>query len=351
MSILQDGEIVLYGFVGENYFEQGFTSLDVLSALAEIGRDTDVTARVNSGGGYVHEGLAIYNALSAHKGQVTVQVDSIVASSASLLAMAGDRIVMKAGALMMIHDPAGITFGTAEDHEKTRIALDKMGDAFAGIYAERSGKDAEDVRAAMKDELWLTADEAVAEGYADEAEAAKAKPASAFDYRLYAHAPKRLVAMAKSKNWSLPATMHAAAAAPPRQPKEPTMTDKNKADEPAAEIEKARADAGKAAQARIKAIMTSDHAKGHEGQAEYLAYDTEIAAEAAIAILAKATKAPASDADEPGTGDATPEADPEAYASERAEASRLARPEARRTPQAVADAGWAKARARLSLGK
>lgn len=342
MTVLQDGELVLYGFVGETYFEQGFTSQDVLTALAEIGRETDVTVRMNSGGGYVHEGLAIYNALVAHKGEVTVQVDSIVASSASLIAMAGDRIIMKAGSLMMIHDPAGITFGTAEDHEKTRIALDKMGDAFAGIYAERSGKDAAEVRASMKDELWLGADEAVAEGYADEAETAKAKPAAAFDYRMYAHAPQRLTAMAKTKKWSLPASMNAASAAPTRQHKESAMTDKTKADDTTADLDKAKSEGAKAAQARIRAIMSSDAAKGNADQAEYLAYETEMTAEDALAILAKAPKAAA------GTDDVDPKADPEAYAADRAKASGLATPGKAATAAEASRAGWSKAAARIN---
>lgn len=340
MTVLQDGELVLYGFVGETYFEQGFTSQDVLTALAEIGRDTDVIVRMNSGGGYVHEGLAIYNALVAHKGQVTVQVDSIVASSASLIAMAGDRIVMKAGSLMMIHDPAGITFGTAEDHEKTRIALDKMGDAFAGIYAERSGKDAAEVRASMKDELWLGADEAVAEGYADEAEAAKAKPAAAFDYRMYAHAPKRLVASARAKNWSHPATIERADPAHATARSEESMSKEPDLDAVKAE---ATASGAKAAHARIKAIMSSDAAKGNANQAEYLAYETDMTAEAALAILAKAPKAA-----EAGADDVDSKANPEAYAADRAKASGLAAPGKAATAAEASRAGWSKAAARIN---
>jgi len=320
MPVLQDGELVLYGFVGETYFEQGFTSLDVLDALAEVGSDADITVRMNSGGGYVHEGLAIYNALAAHKGEVTVQIDSIVASSASLIAMAGDRIVMKAGSLIMIHEPSGITFGTAEDHDRTRVALDKMGDAFAGIYADRSGKDAADVRASMKEEIWLGADEAVAEGYADEAETAKAKPVAAFDYRMYAHAPKKLVATARAKNWSLPASMNAASAATTRQQKESSMTDKPKADDPSADLDKARAEAGKAAVASFKArrtaVMSMDAAKGREALADVL-IETDMAEDAIKVALEAAPKAVAP---------TDPEPDAESYAADRAKASGLAAP-------------------------
>lgn len=326
MPVLQNGELILYGFVGDSYWEQGFTSQEVLSALAELGREADVTVRMNSGGGYVHEGLAIYNALAAHRGKVTVQVESIVASSASLIAMAGDSIVMKAGSLLMIHDPAGITYGTAEDHEKTRISLDKMGDTFASIYAERSGKDAGEVREAMKGELWLTADEAVSEGYADEAEGAKAKPASAFDYRLYAHAPKRLVAMARAKNWSLPATA-AASAAPTAQQKEKSMGDQPKADDKPADLDKIRAEAAeqavKADRDRRGAILALDEAKGRETLAEHL-YLTGATAEQAKATLALA---PAGKADEEQVED---------YAGRRSRASGLAQPGGQSQPKARA---------------
>lgn len=326
MPVLQDGELVLYGFVGDSYWEQGFTSLEVVSALAELGRDADITVRMNSGGGYVHEGLAIYNALAAHRGKVTVQVESIVASSASLIAMAGDSIVMKAGSLLMIHDPSGITYGTAEDHEKTRISLDKMGDTFASIYAERSGKDADAVREAMKGELWLTADEAVAEGYADEAESAKAKPASAFDYRLYAHAPKRLVAMARAKNWSLQAAA-AASAAPTAQTKEKSMSAQPKADDQPADLDKIRNEAAERAvaadRARRSAIMALDEAKGREALAEHL-YLTGATVDAAKAALAVAPSAKTSDDK------------PDDYAERRSLAAGLAQPGGQPQPKARA---------------
>jgi ATP-dependent protease ClpP protease subunit len=322
MSVLQNGELVLYGFVGDNYWDEGFTANEVLEALAEVGRDTDVTVRVNSGGGYVTDGLAIYNALSAHKGHVTVQVDAIAASSASIIAMAGDTIRMRAGSLMMIHDPSGITYGTADDHAKAKEALDKMATQMASIYAERAGKDLNEVRETMKEELWLTADEAVAEGYADEADSAKAKAVAAFDFSIFAHAPQRLTALSKRKNWSLSeASARAAATArQPRQPKEASMTEKTPAAAPPADNPGAVAEAVKATQARIKAIMTAEAAKGREGLAEHFAYETEMTAEAAIAALAKAPTAAAKP-----EGQQESES-PEAYAARRTAAAGLAAP-------------------------
>ncbi|MBB4042022.1 ATP-dependent protease ClpP protease subunit [Microvirga flocculans] len=326
MSVLQNGELVLYGFVGENFWDVGFTAKEVVEALAEHGRDNDITVRINSGGGYVDDGVAIYNALAAHKGKVTVQVDSIAASSASLIAMAGDTIIMLDGSLMMIHDPSGITYGTADDHEKTGSILEKMASNMASIYAERSGNPVEDVRQAMKDELWLTADEAVEQGYADESQSAKAKAVAAFDFRVFANAPQRLTAMSKRKNWSLAeASARAAATArQPRQPREPLMTDKTTAAAPSAEIEGAKAEGAKAAQARIKAIMTADAAKGREKLAEHFAYETEMTAEAAIAALAVAPTAAAAPSEEQEPQ--RPSDSPEAYAARRTASAGLAAP-------------------------
>lgn len=245
MTVYENGELVLYGFVGEDYWDEGFTAREVISALAEHGRDNDLTVRLNSGGGYTHEGMSIYNALKAHAGNVRIEVDGVALSSASLLAMAGDEIVMKAGSLMMIHDPSGITIGNADDHEKSREMLDKVGDSMASIYAQRSGKEVADVRASMKDEIWLTAEEAVEQGYATEAESAKAKAVAAFDYRIYAHAPQKLKTLASKKHWSLEEAMSraAAAASPTGHQQEQSMTDKPQADASTADLDKAKAEA------------------------------------------------------------------------------------------------------------
>lgn len=226
MNVLIDGEIVLSGTVGEGFFEAGFTAMDVVAALAEIGRTNDVTVRVNSGGGIAMEGVAIFNVLDSHAGKVTVVVDGIAASAASVIAMAGDEIIMRTGAVMMIHDPASITFGDAADHEKTIVALDAIGNAIADIYAERTGAKPEEMREAMKAETWLSARDAVKRGFADRTEKAKATEPTAFDYRLYQNAPERMVALAKSRDWSIGAVNEADKPAVTQSQKETPMADK-----------------------------------------------------------------------------------------------------------------------------
>lgn len=339
MAVLKDGEILLYGFVGESFFDQGFTSVEVLDALAEIGRDTDVTVRINSGGGYVHEGFAVYNALTAHKGKVTVQIDAVAASSASLIAMAGETVTMRPGALMMIHDPSGFTAGTIEDHRKAVSQLERWAGSMSEIYADKSGKDVADVRASMKDELWMTAAEAVAEGYADAAEGKKAQTASAFDYRLYAHAPARLTALSAAKAWT--ANKATGAAEPSPEPKEKaTVADFTQAALDAA-VATARAEAVAADRARADSILTHANAKGREALANHLARATDMTAEAAIAVLAAS---PAATAAEPVVDAAATAA---AFAADRAREA-ASSPNGTAPTADVSKSGWSKAAARIN---
>jgi len=278
-AILENGKLRLTGYVGDYYFEDGFTSQDVVLALAEIDDTADLPVHINSGGGVASEGAAIHALLSARSGRTNVVVEGIAASAASLIAMAGETVTMSAGAVMMIHDPSGYTFGNSADHTKTIEALEALGTAYARVYAAKSGKTAEECREIMKSERWLTPEEAVREGFADETTEAKAEPVAAFDYRLFAHAPKSLTTLAKKKNWSL-STKLAAPAAQTRPKEEPSMTDKERADQLAAENAKLKADiekatggieaAVKADRERREAIMALDEAKGRETLAAHL---------------------------------------------------------------------------------
>ncbi|WP_339760733.1 head maturation protease, ClpP-related [uncultured Hoeflea sp.] len=293
--ILDDGQLTLTGFVGDSFWDDGFTQGEVLVALAQIDDDADLTVLINSGGGYATEGAAIYAMLGRRSGQTNLVVDGIAASAASLIAMAGDTITMSAGSVMMIHDPAGMTFGNSADHAKTIEGLEALATSYARVYAARSGKTIEEARDIMKAERWFGPDEALTEGFADEVGEAKAKAVAAFDYRLYAAAPNRLVALSKSKKWDLKQISHepkASAPAAPCQPKEIDMTDKERADMLAAELETLKAENAtmKTAQDdrdRRDAIMALDEANGREGQAKLLA-DNGVAVESAKAILAAA---------------------------------------------------------------
>lgn len=297
MNVLIDGEIVLYGTVGDSFWGDGFTSMDVLEALAELGRDTDVTVRINSGGGIAWEGAAIYNALSAHRGKVTIFVDAIAASAASIIAMAGDETIMRVGSLMMIHDPASYTYGDAAEHQKSIDMLEKLAVQMASIYAEKTGESVEAMREVMRAETWLTADDAVTQKFANKSDQAQAAEVTAFDYRAYMRAPAKLTALASERNWKPkkkePAMSDnkAKPAAPAPAPSAKETPAAPAAETPATAPAAPTADVRATERQRISAIMQSNEAKGREDLAAHFAYDTDIAPEAAIAALGKAPTA------------------------------------------------------------
>lgn len=244
MDVLVDGEILLFGTVGDDFFMDGFSAMDVVDALSRVGRGTDVTVRINSGGGYASEGVAIFNALKAHRGAVAVIVESIAASAASLIAMAGKTVKMRNGSVMMIHDPSAVTIGTSADHEKSVEALEALASGYADVYAEKSGRTPKQTRNDMKSELWLTADQAVELGYANEVDRAPAFEPTAFDFRVYQHSPERLTALAAAKGWKFKARAKAEneSLPPPKRQEEISMpkTETEIAAEIAAAAEKAK---------------------------------------------------------------------------------------------------------------
>jgi len=144
--------------VGARQFIADLDALDV----------EDIDLHINSPGGEVFEGLAIYNALREHPARVHVRVDGIAASIASVVAMAGDDIAMPKTAMMMIHDPYGFAAGTAADMQNMAEALGKIKGTLVAAYAERAKADEARLVQMMSDETWLTAAEAVEMGLADE---------------------------------------------------------------------------------------------------------------------------------------------------------------------------------------
>ena len=353
MPVLVNGELVLYGFVGDDFWDEGFTSTQVLDALAEVGAEADITVRINSGGGFSHEGIAIYNALTRHKGNVRVEIDAIAASAASIIAMAGDQILMRRGADMMIHDPSGVTFGTAADHEQAVTRLNHHASSMVSIYAEQSGEDPEAIRADMKAEIWLNGEEAVARGYATETDDTEATDVAAFPYQIYSHAPKRLTSQAKQEGWRIESFFRptASAAKPKAHEKEkPNMAQKPEAaDNQAADTANSQQPGSTTAptaadiKARIKAITEDDAAQGFQALAKHLAFDTDMPADEAIATL----KAAASDAP---TDQGDPAPDPAQYQASRSAAADLAQPAQRDAakPKAAINTGGIYAARRIA---
>lgn len=320
MTVLVDGnELVLTGTVGGYWFDDGFTAAEVSGALARLGRDADIVVRLNSGGGIATEGCAIHAALAGHKGQVEIVVEGIAASAASVIAVAGTKLTMALGAVMMIHDTSTIVFGDVSDMRRAISELDAISDSYAAIYADRTGKPVADMRALMKAETWFTADQAVESGFADAvgtAPAPERADPTAFAYRSYANAPAPVLALADRQGWTRQ-KLQAASAAPTARTQEPLMSDKTRADDKPADLDKIRADAATQAvtadRERRGAIMALDETKGREALADhlYMTGMTVDAARATLAVSPQATAAPV----------APTEPDAQSYADERARAA------------------------------
>ncbi|MEE4546470.1 head maturation protease, ClpP-related [Streptomyces sp. V4-01] len=163
-----EAELLIYDEIDSWW---GVAAADVIAVLATITAPR-LRVRVNSPGGSVFEGLAIANALRSHPANVTVQVDGLAASIASVIALAGDQLVMMPNSMLMIHDASGLCMGDASDMQQMGVVLDKISDNIAGAYAAKAGGTTESWRGTMRAETWYLPDEAVAAGLADEAVAA-----------------------------------------------------------------------------------------------------------------------------------------------------------------------------------
>jgi ATP-dependent protease ClpP protease subunit len=155
-------DLYIYDEIG--YF--GVTASDLLNELAAVTAGT-INVRINSPGGDVFDGIAIYNALLSHPATVNTTVDSLAASAASFITMAGETITMSPHSQMMIHDAHGLAIGNAQDMRDLADLLDRQSDNIASIYADRAGGSIADWRTAMKAETWYSAAEAVDAGLAD----------------------------------------------------------------------------------------------------------------------------------------------------------------------------------------
>lgn len=185
------GRIYLYDVIGDV-----ITPTDVVKALKRINTPR-LDVHINSPGGQIYAGTAIYNILKREAREVTVHVDGIAASMASVIAMAGRRIVMAEGTFLMLHASGGLAFGKAQHFERVVAVLRKLDAQMAGIYAARSGRPRAEVGRWMEDETWFDGPEAVEAGLADEVEQSAEAPApkalaAAFDLSMYRRVPEAL---------------------------------------------------------------------------------------------------------------------------------------------------------------
>lgn len=160
-----EAEILIYEDIGESWFG-GVTAKQFAEDLKAVGAVDTVHVRINSAGGDVFTGLAIYRVLVEHRARVVVHIDGLAASIASVIAMAGDEIEIAEAGFVMVHDAWAVAIGNAEDMRTMAGLLDTTSNSIRDVYVARTGLAAADVEALMDAETWMTAAEAVEKGFA-----------------------------------------------------------------------------------------------------------------------------------------------------------------------------------------
>lgn len=168
MAAKDKATVRIYGDIGQSWWDDSAVSAATFATdLDELGTVGEIEVHLNSPGGVAFDGVTIMNLLRDHPAKVTVYVDGLAASAASVIAMAGDEVVMGRGAQLMIHDASNYAYGNAEAMRKVADTLDGVSQSMAEVYAERTGKTAEEMRDAMRAETWYSDAEAVEAGLAD----------------------------------------------------------------------------------------------------------------------------------------------------------------------------------------
>lgn len=180
-----EAEILIYEEIDANY---GIGAKAFREELKAAGDVSQIRVRINSVGGSVFEGLAIYNTLKGHPAHKIVMVDGVALSMASVVAMAGDEIEMAENSWLMIHNPLGVAVGDGEEMHSMADLLDRMKAQLINIYQTRSKRTAEEISAWMDSEAWMTSEEAIDRGFADRSTKALAV-AAAFDTSRFSNTP------------------------------------------------------------------------------------------------------------------------------------------------------------------
>ena len=195
------GELTLYGDISSaTWWGDEVTPQQFKDDLDALGGISNLDIYINSGGGDVLAGQAIHSMLKRHKAYKTVYIDGLAASIASVIAMAGDKIIMPKNASMMIHNAWTLIAGNKDDLRKMADDMEKIDAGIVATYAEKTGLDESEIVSLMNAETWFTADEAVKKGFADEIEETKQIAASMdgeflvygnqrFDIGRYKHRP------------------------------------------------------------------------------------------------------------------------------------------------------------------
>lgn len=155
-------------FIYEEIGYWGVTAKQFVNDLKALGEVSHINLHINSPGGDVFDGIAIFNALKNHGAAITVHIDGLAASMASVIAMVGNPVIMPENTMMMIHKPWGFAGGDANDMRDYADLLDKVESVLIPAYAQKTGKTTEEIAAMLEDETWMDGNECVALGFADQ---------------------------------------------------------------------------------------------------------------------------------------------------------------------------------------
>lgn len=170
----ENGSIEMRGPIGD--FEGGISADDFRDCMKDHS-GADVTIHLDSEGGSVTDGLAMYNAIMQHEGEVTVHIDTIAASIATVIACAADKVVMNSNAKYMVHRCWTVAMGNCKDFRSTADIMELMDKDISRAYSERTGRGEEEMLAMMDAETWMSAEDALAQGFVDEVYEVKRAPA------------------------------------------------------------------------------------------------------------------------------------------------------------------------------
>lgn len=163
----KNAELMLYGDIAESFWGDTISAKEVTEYLADLDVE-NINVYINSNGGVVDTAIAINNALRRHKAKVTVNIDGIAASAATLITCAGDTVKMPKNALFMIHNPLTIAMGDSEEMRKQADVLEKYKNSIMETYLQKVNIDKEKLSELMDNESWLSAEEALKYGFIDE---------------------------------------------------------------------------------------------------------------------------------------------------------------------------------------
>lgn len=159
----QTADIYIYDEIGG----WGISARRFTEDLISLGNLSHINLHIHSPGGEVFDGIAIYNQLKNYSATITVYIDGLAASMASVIAMVGDTVIMPKNAMMMIHKPWGVSWGDANDMREYADLLDKLENVLIPAYVAKTGKTTEEITAMLEQETWLDGDECVEHGFAD----------------------------------------------------------------------------------------------------------------------------------------------------------------------------------------